>query len=57
MILHSDDIAETIYDRLTRMGYAVSEDECQDIADVFFDLLLDMGIMQELDEIDEFDED
>lgn len=54
MLLHSDDMAEKIFDRLTKMGYAVSEDECQDIADIFLDLLLDLGIMKELDGFDLF---
>lgn len=51
MILHSDDIAEMIYERLVNLGYAVNEEETHDLADVFFDLMLELGIMDELDEI------
>lgn len=51
MMFTNDDIAEMIYDRLVKMGYAVSEEETLDLADVFFDMLLDLGIMRELDDL------
>jgi len=44
-----------VFDRLVELGYAPSAKEAQDITDVFFDLLVGMGI--EVIEIDEDDMD
>jgi hypothetical protein len=33
-----------IFDRLVELGYAPSAQEAQDVTDVFFDLLVAMGI-------------
>jgi hypothetical protein len=44
-----------VFDRLVESGYAPSAQEAQDITDIFFDLLMSMGI--EVIEIDEDDMD
>jgi hypothetical protein len=44
-----------VFDRLVEHGYAPSAQEAQDITDIFFDLLMNMGI--EVVEIDEDDMD
>lgn len=44
-----------VFDQLVNLGYAPSAKEAQDVTDIFFDLLVSMGI--ELVEIDEDDMD
>lgn len=48
MLLHNEDIAEMLYNRLLKNGYSPTEEECLALADIFFDLLIDLELLKEL---------
>lgn len=46
--VHQDDIADYIFEKLVERGYAPTEDESFELADIVFDLLIELGVMEEM---------
>lgn len=55
LFIDEHDIGEYVYAKLIEMGYAPTSDEALDLAQIFFDYLVEKGVMH-IDEI-EFIED
>jgi hypothetical protein len=53
--IDSDDLMEMIYDELLMRGYAPTEEEAEDLADIFFNVLLSIGLEDEID-LDDLEE-
>lgn len=47
IVLDERKLKEHIYRELTELGYAVSEDEADDIAAIAFDYVLELGLIEE----------
>ncbi len=50
IVIDSDDIAKFFYERLIQSGFVPSEEETLIIADIAFDYLLTIGIIEEIDD-------
>ncbi|WP_458413635.1 YozD family protein [Schinkia sp. CFF1] len=50
IMIDSDDIANFFYEKLIESGFIPTEDETLLIADIAFDYLLSVGIIEEIDE-------
>ncbi|WP_102349765.1 YozD family protein [Bacillus sp. Marseille-P3661] len=49
IVIDSDEIANFFYERLIDSGYIPTEEETLVIADITFDYLLSIGLIEELD--------
>lgn len=48
--IDTEKIAKFFYDQLIQRGYAPTEDEVEELADITFDYLLSLGIAIELED-------
>jgi hypothetical protein len=49
-IISTEDISDFIYQKLIQQGYAPKEEECEDLADIMFDYLIELGIVEDFEE-------
>jgi hypothetical protein len=49
-ILSTDDMKDHFFERLIKLGYAPKEEKCEDLADIMFDYLLELGIIEDFEE-------
>jgi YozD-like protein len=54
VVIDSEEIEEFVHDNLTKRGFVPSEDEVETLADIFFDFLIEKGVIDEVDEEDEY---
>lgn len=47
VVIDTEEMAEYIYERLIERGYVPKREEVEELADIFFDFLLDYGVIEE----------
>jgi hypothetical protein len=50
IIIDTEDIKNFFFEKLVKHGYAPTEDECEDLADVCFDYLYHLGLLEDIEE-------
>lgn len=48
--IDTEDIGNYLFEKLTRKGKILSEDDLDTLADIFFDYLIDKGVLEEQDD-------
>jgi hypothetical protein len=52
VVIDTEEIEEFVFNRLSQCGLVPSEEEVETIADIFFDYLLEKGVVDEVDDED-----
>jgi hypothetical protein len=47
--IDTKDIERFFWSMLVKLGYAPTDDECQDLADICFDYIMSLGFMDEVE--------
>ena len=48
-VIDAEEIEEYIYSHLVKRGYAPASEEIEELADIFFDYLLEKGVLKEVE--------
>lgn len=52
-VIDSEEIEKFFWTQLVSLGYAPDDCEIQDLADICFDFLCSIGVVEEIEELDE----